>query len=350
MVVRRVTLRDVAQRTGVSVTTISKVLNGGGDVSPQTRALVEEQLDRSGYRRRLPQVSTGYLQVVVPNLSGDWVFGIVAGIQEAAARAGHGISLVVNDDRESDDPAWVDEALRRNATAVVVLLDAVPKEAHARLRAAGIPFVLIDPAGDPIPDVPAVSAANWSGGLEAARHLLGLGHRKIAAVTGPATSLPAIARVDGFRAALTSAGETVREDWVRFGDFTAESGEREARELLAHDDPPTAIFAGSDMQAVGVLDAAAAAGISVPRELSVVGFDDVTLAGYVRPRLTTVRQPLSEMAAQATKTVLELAHHPTLERPRIELSTRLVVRESTAPPWSRTSSKPLPSPAVNGNT
>lgn len=332
MVERRVTLRDVAQRTGVSVTTISKVLNGGSDVSPQTRALVEDHLDRSGYRRRLSPVGTGYLQVVVPNLAGDWVSGIVSGIHDAAARAGHGLSLVVNDDREGADPGWVDEALRRNAIAVVVLVDAVPEASRARLRARGIPFVLIDPAGDPTPDVPAVSAANWSGGLEAARHLLGLGHHRIAAVTGPATSLPAIARVDGFRAAMTSAGRTVREDWVRFGDFSAESGEREARSLLAADEPPTAIFAGSDMQAVGVLDAAAAAGVAVPGELSVVGFDDLTLAGYVRPRLTTVRQPLREMAAQATKTVLELVAHPSLERPRIELATRLVVRESTAPP------------------
>ncbi|WP_322410935.1 LacI family DNA-binding transcriptional regulator [Microbacterium invictum] len=333
MIERRVTLRDVAQRTGVSVTTISKVLNGGGDVSPQTRALVEEHLDRSGYRRRLPQVGTGYIQIVVPGLTGDWVFGIVSGVHDAAARAGHGVAVVVNDDRDGGDPGWVDEALRRSAVAVVVLVDAVPEAARARLRARGIPFLLIDPSGDPTPDVPAVSSANWSGGLEAARHLLGLGHRRIAALTGPATSLPAIARVDGFRAAMTSAGVAVREDWVRFGGFTAESGEREARALLADpDDRPTAIFAGSDMQAVGVLDAAAAAGVAVPRDLSVVGFDDLTLSRYVRPRLTTIRQPLREMAAQATKTVLELVDHPNLERPRIELSTRLVVRESTAQP------------------
>lgn len=330
--IRRVTLKEVAAQAGVSLTTISKVLNGGGDVSSATRALVEEHLQRSGYRRRGSQRRREYVEIVLQELDRDWSVALVDGIRETAAREGMAVSLVVSGDHRTPAPDWLDAVLRRRPTGVVLLFAGVPEGGRTKLAARGIPFVVIDPAGDPDPDVPAVGAANWSGGLSATRHLIELGHRRIAAITGPETMMCALARLDGYRAAMSGAGLEVDPALVRHGDFLREGGERHATDLLRLPEPPTAIFAGNDLQALGVLHAASERGLRVPDDLSVVGFDDLAVAELAKPALTTVHQPLREMAAQATRLVLELAAGAAPENTRVELATRLVVRDSTAPP------------------
>ena len=330
--IQRVTLKQIAARTGVSMTTISKVLNGAADVSSSTRALVEESLRESGYRRRRSRQRREYVEVVLHELDGDWALAVIEGVRETAARAGLAISLSVNGDRRAPSPDWLDSALRRGPAGIVLLFAGISPEERAKLRARGIPFVIIDPAGDPAPDVPSVGSANWSGGLAATRHLLELGHRRIAAITGPDEMMSALARLDGYRAAMTSAGIEIEPGWIRYGDFQREAGERHARELLRMPDPPTAIFAGNDLQALGVLQAARALGVAVPDELSVVGYDDVAIAELASPRLSTIHQPLREMAEQATGIVLRLLDDVPPEVTRIELATSLVVRDSTAPP------------------
>ena len=181
-------------------------------------------------------------------------------------------------------------------------------------------------------DVPAVTAANWSGGLAATRHLIGLGHTRIAAITGPSDMMCSHARVDGYRSAMASAGLEVRPEWIRFGDFHITGGARHAAELLDLDEAPTAVFAGSDLQALGVYDIARSRGIHIPDDLSVVGFDDIPLTEWVSPRMTTVLQPLEEMGREAARVGIRLAEGPITPTPRIELATRLVERESTAAP------------------
>lgn len=330
--IQRVTLREIAARTGVSMTTISKVLNGASDVSSATRALVEESLRESGYRRRRSRQRREYIEVVLHELEGDWALALIEGVRESAAAAGLVISLSVSGDRHAPGPEWLDAVLRRRPTGIILLLAGIPSEVRTRLAARGIPFVLIDPAGDPAPGVPAVGSANWSGGVTATRHLLELGHRRIAAITGPEDVMCALARLDGYRAAMTSAGVRVEPEWIRYGDFQREGGERHAAELLRTAEPPTAIFAGNDLQALGVLHAAQSLGLSVPRDLSVVGFDDLAIAELASPRLTTIHQPLREMAEQATRIVLQLLDDVPPEVTRVELATSLVVRDSTAPP------------------
>ncbi len=329
---RRVTLKQIAAQTGVSMTTISKVLNGAADVSTTTRALVEEQLRQSGYRRRRSKQRREYIEIVLHELEGDWSLAIIEGVRESAAEVGLAISLSVSGDRHSPGPEWLDAVVRRRPTGIILLLADVPREGRERLKARGIPFVIIDPAGDPAPGIPSVGSANWSGGLAATRHLLGLGHRRIAAITGPEHVMCALARLDGYRAAMTSAGVAIDPEWIRYGDFRREGGEWHALDLLRSASRPTAIFAGNDLQALGVLHAAAALGLSVPRDLSVVGFDDLAIADLTSPRLTTIHQPLREMAEQATRLVLRLLEEGPPEVTRVELTTSLVVRDSTAPP------------------
>lgn len=329
---QRVTLKEIAVSTGLSLTTVSKVLNGGEDVSSTTRALVEDQLRRSGYRRRRSRQRREYIEVVLPELEGEWALAILEGIRESAAEAGLAVSLSVSGDRSAPGREWLDAVVRRAPTGIILLFAGIPAEGRHRLAARGIPYVVIDPAGDPAQDVPSVGAANWSGGLAATRHLLELGHRRIAAITGPESVMCALARLDGYRAAMSSARLPVGADAVRYGDFERDAGERHAREILGLPDRPTAIFAGNDAQALGVLHAAASLGMTVPHDLSVVGYDDLAIAELARPRLTTVRQPLREMAEQATRLVLQLLDEPRPEVTRIELATTLVVRESTGPP------------------
>ena len=271
-------VKEIAAQTGVSLTTISKVLNGGSDVSSTTRALVEEQLHASGYRRRKSRQRRDYIEVVLHELEGEWALGILEGVRESAAATGMAVSLSVSGDRRAPGPEWLDSVVRRAPSGIILLFAGIPADGRERLTARGIPFVVIDPAGDPEADIPSVGSANWSGALAATRHLLDLGHRRIAAITGPESVMCALARLDGYRSAMASARMPIPPEWIRFGDFRRDGGERHAAGLLRVADRPTAIFAGNDLQALGVLHAAAALGLSVPHDLSVVGFDDLAIA------------------------------------------------------------------------
>ena len=177
---------------------------------------------------------------------------------------------------------------------------------------------------------PSVGATNWAGGLAATDHLLSLGHRRIGAITGPAGYLCSRARIDGYRSALDRLGAQFDPLLVRHGDFQHEGGFVRGGELLDLAEPPTAIFAGSDQQALGVYEAARQRGLRIPQDLSVVGFDDLPAARWVSPPLTTVRQPLADMGRVAAEMLGSLIDGVPLRGQRVELATELIVRESTA--------------------
>lgn len=341
----RVTLATIARETGVSITTISKVLNGRGDVAAATRARIEAHIQLRGYTR--PGGSrSDVVEVVLHELDPHWSVEVLEGVREVAASSGLTVSLAVNGDRHAPDEEWLTDVLRRRPAGVILVFAGLPPEGRRRLEARGIPFVILDPSGDPEPGVPAVGSTNWQGGLLATRHLTELGHRAIATISGPLDMLSAIARTDGYRSAIRSADLPIDPTWIRHGDFRAGSGESHASALLDLASPPTAIFAGNDLQALGVIRAAARRGLDVPADLSVVGYDDLPIARLASPPLTTVHQPLRRMAEEATRLVLEpsedvpvgrggmaLAREVEAEKTvRVELATTLVVRESTAPP------------------
>ncbi|HEY5247025.1 MAG TPA: substrate-binding domain-containing protein, partial [Dermatophilaceae bacterium] len=200
-----------------------------------------------------------------------------------------------------------------------------------QLEARNIPCVVIDATGEPTSELPSIGSANWSGGLAATRHLIELGHRRIAMIAGPARVWCSRARLDGYRAAMENAEFQVDPDLIRHGDFHVDSGYVRGMELLQLQDRPTAVFAGSDLQALGLYRAARELGLRIPEDLSVVGYDDLPVARWIGPELTTIRQPLIEMADQATRLVLGLARGERPPSTRIDLATSLVVRGSTAP-------------------
>jgi LacI family transcriptional regulator, xylobiose transport system transcriptional regulator len=331
---KRVTLATIAAETGVSVTTISKVLNGRGDVAAPTRARVEAQLQRRGYARRGTSRSD-FIEVVLHRLDPNWSLEVIEGVREVAAEADLTISLSVNGDRHAPAAEWLTDVLRRRPAAVVLVFAGLPPAGRRKLRARGIPFVILDPSGDPAPGVPAIGSANWHGGVLATRHLIDLGHRAIAAIAGPRDVMAAQARLDGFRSAMRSADLAVPAGRVRHGDFRERTGERQGEALLGVDEPPTAIVAGSDLQALGVIRAANRRGLEVPRDLSVVGYDDIPLAELTSPPLTTIRQPVRAMAEEATRLVLKLRDGVPVDSTRLDLATSLVVRGSTTAPAPR---------------
>jgi LacI family xylobiose transport system transcriptional regulator len=328
----RVKLNELADEAGVSLSTVSKVLNGRSDVAAATRSRVEGILDRHGYQRRTGPVGRSTLiELVFPDLDTVWAMEIIRGVENVARE--HGLSVVVTESgtRHSPAPDWIAGVLRRRPVGVVLVFSDLAEDSKVQLRSRAIPFVVVDPAGDPAPDVPSVGSANWSGGLQATRHLIELGHSRIAAITGPDDMMCSHARLDGFRSAMNTAGLPVDESLVAYGNFHVDGGRDNARAMLSAPDRPTAIFAGSDLQALGVLDAARSLGIAVPAELSVVGYDDLQLSQWSSPALTTVHQPLTRMAEEAARIVVGLAVAESESTPRMDLATRLVVRDSTAP-------------------
>ncbi|WP_167392572.1 LacI family DNA-binding transcriptional regulator [Streptomyces pactum] len=327
----RVTLAEVAKEAGVSPPTVSKVLNGRSDVSSLTRAKVESLLEVHGYRRRTSAPPRSPLvELVFHELDSVWAMELVRGVESVAKANRATVVLTRSGTRHAPAPDWIEGVLRRRPLGVVLVFSSLPAEVKHRLRARDIPFVIVDPAGDPDPDVPSVGSANWAGGLAATRHLTGHGHERVAVITGPEDMLCSLARLDGYRSAMTMAGLPTDPRLVRFGDFHVRSGFEHAMDLLNGPERPTAIFAGSDLQALGVLEAARLTGLRVPEDLSVVGYDDVPLAQWASPPLTTVHQPLRHMAEEAAR-MLFRPDEPGRTAQRIALATHLVVRQSTAP-------------------
>jgi LacI family transcriptional regulator len=330
----RVTLAEVALEAGVSVPTVSKVLNGKPDVSAATRKRVEELLSDAGYRPRRRQASAGrsrIIELVLRGLDSPWSTLIIEGVDEVAHQMGRGVVVTAVHGKHRPPRAWLDAVIeRRSDGAVLVVSDLGPAQ-HRSLEGLGIPSVYLDPLGQPPTDAPSVGATNWAGGLAAAEHLLGLGHERIAVISGPPHLACSRARVDGYRAAMHARGISVPQHYVRFAEFHQSAGLHQASMLLELRQRPTAIFCASDMVALGAYEAAHRQGLRVPDDVSIVGFDDIPLAAWVQPNLTTVRQPLLEMASLATRMLFRLIDGEALDATQVEVATRLVVRNSTAP-------------------
>jgi DNA-binding LacI/PurR family transcriptional regulator len=332
------TLAVVAREAGVSVPTASKVVNGREDVAPETRRRVTEALDRLGYVRR-PRFDTAkapaLVDLVVHALDTSWSGAVLRGAERAARDAG--LDLVVSaalarghGGRPERD--WLDKLTTRGSAGVLFNLAELTDSQYAWLEQHRIPYVMIDPVLEPPPGTVSVGAANWQGGVSATEHLLSLGHERIAVVAGPRGTPCSAARVAGYRSALASAGLGQRPEYIRHAGFDATLARRRTLELLELPDPPTALFVCSDRMALGVYDALTERGLQIPHDISVVGFDDLPESRWTTPPLTTVRQPVAEMAATALRLLVRMMDGDRPESTRTELSTRLVERASTAPP------------------
>lgn len=330
---RPATIATIAAEVGVSTATVSKVLNGRVDVAPDTRIRVEASLERHRYRRRTRRqpAATGQIELVFHELNSAWAVEIIEGVGDVTAPEKITVMLSHLNGRHRPPDDWLDGVLSRRPLGVLLVMCSLPASQQGQLRRQQIPFAVVDTDSATSASVPTVGSNNWNGGLLAARHLIELGHRRMAVISGPRDVLCSQARVAGFRSGHDEAGLTMDPGLVRYGNFYMHAGYEHAMELLGRADRPTAIFAGSDMQAMGVLRAARRLGIEVPAQLSVVGYDNISVAEWTDPALTTVNQPLRDMAGTATRMLLDLARGIEPASTRIDLVTELVVRESTAP-------------------
>jgi LacI family transcriptional regulator len=326
----RATVREVAAATGVSIATVSRVLNQQGSVAPETRALVERAVEELGLRAPSPRGGTpkpaaGAVYVRCPYLLTDYFGLIVSSIAESLDR--HGRQLVLN---AGDN---VPSSLREQPglAGAILILPPEPPADLVQLRNRRFPFVVVDPR-TPLPrDIASVSAAHFSGARQVSAHLTGLGHRRIGVIAGPREWLASEARLSGHAAALADAGSLPDPSLVRYVEPTTEEGYRAAGELLDLSTRPTALVAFNDKAAVGAMQAAAQRGLSIPHDLSIAGFDDIDVSRATSPLLTTVRQPLQEMGRMAVSLLIRLLDRHEVEALHVELATELVVRNSTGP-------------------
>ncbi|HTU74994.1 MAG TPA: LacI family DNA-binding transcriptional regulator [Trebonia sp.] len=332
----RATIREVASEAGVSTATVSRVLNDSGQVAPRTRAVVLEVIERRGLsarRRRAdkPRPLRDIVAVRCPYKLDDY-FGVILSAIERSLRQGGKVPLLSAEALEGDEPS-LPELLKPEVTeGAILILPPESRDVLAGLRGTGFPFVVVDPRTALPPDVAAVSAAHLAGARMATEHLLRLGHARIAAIVGPRNWIAAEDRLLGYRAALAAAGRLAPERLIQAGgEPTIAHGLAAARVLLDLPEPPTAIVAFNDKMAIGAMQAAAERGLRVPQHLSVIGFDDLELSRVVTPQLTTVRQPLEEMARLGVQLLLRLISEREIETLHVELATELVLRASTGP-------------------
>jgi LacI family transcriptional regulator, galactose operon repressor len=333
----RVTIRDVAQIAGVSPSTVSRVLNGRHDVSEETRQAVLTVVREHGFSvnrsaKGLSDGRTGLVGVAVPFLQTAYFAAIIAGAADALYDEDRRIVLCPTQ-HEHDREVGLLERLMHGTTEGALLL--LPTESNRELRALwkrGYRFVVVDPRTTLADEIPSVSSDHGQGANQVMEHLLGLGHRKIAAITGPKTWVASAERLNGYYAGLARAGIVQNPDYVAEADFEIEGGIAAAKRLLDLPDRPTAVFAFNDGLALGAVLAARSRGLRVPEDLSVVGYDDTEVAPALMPPLTSVRQPLAEMGRMAVALLLRLLEDKNANVLSVELATKLVVRESTAPP------------------
>lgn len=335
----RPTLEQVARVAGVSKATASKVLNRRPDISPQTRRRVELAIDELGYVPTTgPRESDRpqKVNVVFNTLVNLYSMHVLEGIVAAAhAQQVEVLVDMLGPDPEQDGPlsaAWIRGLAARGHAGVIAVTAELTAEQRDLMRTLGLGVVLVDPLNPLDDEVVSVGATNFTGGMQATRHLLDLGHRRIAFAGGPATSMASHERLQGYVSAMSSAGVPIDRGLILEREFNVPAGLEMASVFLADPHPPTAIFAGCDASALGVLEAARQRGLRVPQDLSVVGFDDTYMSVSTAPPLTTVRQPIIDMGRVALRTVLQQARGEPADSHHVQLSTQLVVRGSTAAP------------------
>jgi LacI family transcriptional regulator len=328
----RPTIIDVAREADVSYTTVSRVINGKGYVRAATRERVLQAMTKTGYtvNRQARALAGGRHQVIgllVPELDTSYVGEILRGIDEEIAAAGYDLMLYTTHRRRTRESIFVNSITTGMTDGLLMILPVDPAAYLTSIRRRDFPFVLIDHEG--LDDEgPSVGATNREGARQAMRYLIELGHRRIGFITGNMEMDCAHERLAGYREALAIHDIPNDESLIVEGNFHRPLAFQRTRELLSLADPPTAIFAANDVSAFGVMDAVRDLGLRVPDDISVVGFDDIPDARFSTPALTTVRQPMREMGARATRMLLDRIAGETPHPQRIELPTELIIRDT----------------------
>jgi LacI family transcriptional regulator len=336
------TIHELATRTGVSVATVSRALNGSPEVNAETRERIlalARELDYtpSAAARTLVRRRSHVVGVILetgpghPDLLHPFFQQVLLGLQHGAGSRGYDLLLFATDepgDVFGGTHSYFRRAEHHGVGGVVVMgFDGSHPEMQ-KLIASDVPCMAVDAelggarSGS-------VMSQNREGAVQAVRHLHELGHERIATIAGPLRTRPGADRLAGYREELARAGLGARDEYVIEGDFYDESGYAATRQLLELDEPPTAVFAASDLMAAGALRAANELGVRVPNDLAVIGFDDIGLAALIQPSLTTVRQDMDGLGRAAAHGLVRMIEDPDAAPMRVQVPTRLVVRSSS---------------------
>jgi len=330
------TIKDVAERAGVSITTVSHVLNQTRFVSEELRASVLAAMEELNYRpnvlaRSLRRGETKTLGLVVPDNSNPFFAEIARVVEDVGFARGYSVILCNSDGQPKKEAAYIEVLIAKQVDGVIFIAAGSDPQHLEEFTLAGIPVVVADrEIPQDLADV--VLVDNEQGGYDATRYLLDLGHRRIACITGPSHLTPSADRVRGYRRALAEAGIAGDEDLIVPGDFRSHGGEVAMGRLLGLQNPPSAVLACNDLMAIGAMRAIGAAGLRIPEDISLIGFDDIDIASAVSPALTTVAQPIEALASEAASCLLARVQTKGHSEPRkrIVLATRLVIRDSCA--------------------
>jgi LacI family transcriptional regulator len=332
-----ITIFDIAQASGVSYSTVSRVLNGFEFVKADTRQRVLKVAEDLGYvanlqARSLAGGKSKIIGVLVPSLENGYISAIAQGIDEELTKAGYDLMLYTTHHKQGKEAQYAKTIASGLTDGLLLMVPLIPSsqlESNylTALRQKGFPYVLIDQT-DAANQSTVVDSNNRQGAYEATTYLVGLGHKRIGFIMGHMEINAARERLEGYKTALKENNLTFEKSLIVKGDFTQRAGYEAAKELLQLRQPPTAIFSPNDLAAFGVMEAIREAGLRIPEDMSVIGFDDLPQASLTYPKLTTVRQPLQEMGRIAVKLLLEQIEQPNRATQHVTLETQLVKRDS----------------------
>jgi LacI family transcriptional regulator len=329
----RATIADIALKASVSKTTVSRALNGKPDIDHQTRLRIFEIASAVGYvpsasAQALAKGRSDCVGLLVPALTWPWMLEILRGVAESVERSSYSLMLYTMAGGEESQREFAEKVIPAGAVdGLAIVLPPGMLESISNLTKNGLPVVLIDDRGHHA-EFPSVVTTNREGGLEATKHLLGLGRRRIAMLTGPLEYGCNQDRLEGYRGALGEAGLRFDQRLVREGDFTETGGARAISDLFDAGQDFDAVFAANDLMAFGAMRSLRAGGRRIPEDVAVVGFDDIPAAAQTHPPLTTVHQPLYEMGMAATSMLIAALKDGRPLEMRVEFPTSLVIRGS----------------------
>ena len=330
-------IKDVALRAQVSTTTVSHVVNHTRFVSDKVRVEVEAAIRELGYvpsavARSLKSNTTKTIGMLIPNCSNPYFAEIVRSVEDHCFGAGYTLILCNTDDDPHRQGAYLQVLSEKRIDGMIIISTGEDKDLLRLLQGLPIPTVLLDREIEEV-NCDLVETAHMQGGVMATEHLLGLGHRRIACLAGPADLNSSAQRIEGWRKALTDAGLGAElGDLLWHSDFSSQGGFTTMQSILALRPAPSAVFVCNDLMCIGALSAAHQAGVRVPQDLSLIGFDDIELAKFTSPTLTTIAQPKHRIGVAAVDMVLERIQDGRVQARQVILQPELIVRNSTAGP------------------
>lgn len=331
---KRVTMKDVAELAGVSKTTVSHVINKTRHVDESTRESVEFAMKELQYQpnyvaRSLRSGETKTIGLIIPDSSNLFFAEISHIIEDIGFDNGYTVILCNSDDRLDKQTKYLDLLISKQVDGIVLISVISEKAQHERLKGENIPVVVVD-RDDGTNATDLVLVDNYKGGYLAVEHLLSLGHRDIACITGPSSTSPSADRFHGYKQALADRSIQIKKEYIKTGDFHFESGEKMMDELLGLSSPPTAVFVCNDMMAIGAIRAIRNKGLDVPNDLSIIGFDNIPISRAITPALTTISQPIKKIAEEAMNILFDrMKGNISSPFKEVVLIPELIIRKST---------------------